>query len=89
MTVRTDDRLVDTPMCPVRCQRCAAEVTVRKSSWQQTSIQWHADALARCSEREQDSVVPGGCHVETCTALRESIADAAQQGSIPVSEDGA
>src|SRR5690606_13754173 len=39
VTSRQDDRLLDCPPAPVACRRCAAEVQVRKSSWEQTSIQ--------------------------------------------------
>lgn len=45
MALITDTRLIDAPMQPVACRECVAVVQVRKSSWQQTSIQWDADAL--------------------------------------------
>jgi hypothetical protein len=50
MTVRTDNRLTDAPMVPVTCRRCGAEVWARKSSWQQTSVQWDATAAALCPQ---------------------------------------
>lgn len=85
---RTDDRVLDVPMQPVRCLRCDAQVEVRKSSWQQTSIQWHEEAMATCQERVADSSTPTGCRVDMCNALRDSIARAAQQGNIHVPDDG-
>lgn len=88
MAVRTDDRVVDVPMQPVRCLRCASQVEVRKSSWQQTSIQWHAEAMATCQERDHESTGPGACQLGGCSALRESIAQAAQRGELHVPDDG-
>ena len=38
MTVRTDDRLLDTPLVPIDCRRCGATVEARKSSWAQTGV---------------------------------------------------
>ncbi|MWA00676.1 ferredoxin [Actinomadura sp. LD22] len=80
MTVRQDERLVDGPLVPVRCRRCAAEVLVRKSSWEQTSIQWTARARAACPELAADPY-------ETCPALRSSIQEAALIGSIKVMDE--
>ncbi|SHW58399.1 Uncharacterised protein [Mycobacteroides abscessus subsp. abscessus] len=37
-------------MVPVGCERCGAQVLARKSSWQQTSVQWNADAESRCAQ---------------------------------------
>jgi hypothetical protein len=39
MVIRPDNRLDDAPMVPVVCARCGAGVQVRKSSWNQTSVQ--------------------------------------------------
>ena len=52
MTVRPDNRLADSPMVPVACRRCGASVLARKSSWNQTSVQWSAQASAQCLERQ-------------------------------------
>jgi hypothetical protein len=38
-------------MRPVDCAACGAVVTARKSSWDQTSVQWTAESLGRCRER--------------------------------------
>ena len=58
MTVRPDNRYADSPMVPVACRRCGARVLARKSSWNQTSVQWDAEASARCLER-RDAREPG------------------------------
>ncbi|MGW4396951.1 ferredoxin [Amycolatopsis nivea] len=80
MAVRADNRLLDEPMRPVQCGTCEAWLTVRKSSWQQTSIQWDTTASARCVEKS--ACAEGlfrGCH-----ALRDSIDRAVADGGIPV-----
>ncbi|WP_168712370.1 ferredoxin [Streptomyces sp. A1277] len=78
--MRTDNRLTDgTPMRPLTCERCAARVLVRKSSWQQTSVQWDAPAVAACAERSTAGTAFGGCG-----ALRETIREAALDGAIEV-----
>ncbi|WUI01186.1 ferredoxin [Spirillospora sp. NBC_00431] len=79
-TARRDERLLDAPPLPVRCRRCAAEVLVRKASWEQTSIQWNAAARASCTGLPGD---PLG----TCPALRSAIREAAVTGAINVAVD--
>jgi len=89
VTVRTDNRLADAPMVPVACGRCGAEVLVRKSSWQQTSVQWDAAALARCPQRREAQVLLGARSVFlSCSELRESILNAVVSGALPVLDDG-
>ena len=51
--IRTDNRLDEMPMVPVTCGSCDARVLARKGTWNQTSVQWNADATARCAERMQ------------------------------------
>ncbi|WP_096287375.1 ferredoxin [Mycobacterium ahvazicum] len=90
-TVREDNRLADMPMLPVACRRCQARVHVRKSSWNQTSVQWTAPALARCEERvAATQLAPyGGCNLFlSCSALTESIIDAVRAGALPVVDGG-
>ncbi|WP_067461404.1 ferredoxin [Actinomadura macra] len=78
MTVRQDERLADgAPLVPVRCRRCDAEVLARKSSWEQTSIQWSARARASCTGLPEDGL-------GTCPALRSAIQEAALTGAITV-----
>ncbi|TDB97849.1 ferredoxin [Actinomadura sp. 7K534] len=71
-----DDRLLDAPLVPVACRRCTAEVLVRKSSWEQTSIQWNAAARAACVNLDDPH--------ETCPALRSAIQEAALTGAVTV-----
>lgn len=90
MTVRPDNRLFDEPMVPVTCHTCAGRVEVRKSSWDQTSIQWHADALASCAERRlaESGSGPEGAAFPGCQALKATIREAAVRGEVSVrSED--
>lgn len=86
MAIRPDNRLADAPMVPVDCRRCGAGVQVRKSSWNQTSVQWDADASARCIER-RDAERLAGHHRGPflgCTALRESIQAAVTRGELAI-----
>ena len=90
MTVRADNRLADSPMVPVTCQSCGAEVLARKSSWQQTSVQWDAAALARCPQRRQALLLAehGGRGVfVSCSELRESIRQAVRDGVLRVLDE--
>ncbi|MGW5381242.1 ferredoxin [Nocardia sp. NPDC003963] len=81
---RTDDRLLDTPMQPLRCRVCTAELLVRKSSRHQTSVQWNAEALSTC--RELGAAPMPGPSLAGCSRLRETIRDAAASGDLPVVE---
>jgi hypothetical protein len=90
MTVRTDNRLTDAPMLPVSCRTCGGEVLARKSSWQQTSVQWNAAALARCPQRHEAALLSahGGRGVfVSCSELRESIRQAVRDGVLPMLDD--
>ena len=90
MAVRPDVRLETAPMESVRCDWCRASVEVRKSSWDQTSIQWHSDAMEACHERRSSAPRsgPNGSAFTGCTALRDSIRRAAVTGRINVQDDG-
>lgn len=79
--VRPDVRLDDGPMMSVACSVCRAEVKVRKSSLEQTSIQWNAQSLGTCSER---ALVQEGQRFPGCTRLKESIRDAVDRGELTV-----
>ncbi len=90
MTVRADNRLDDAPMVPVNCRRCGADVLVRKSSWNQTSVQWTGQALVRCEERCQAEQLAGHTRSNlflACSALTGSIVDAVRTGTLPVVDD--
>jgi hypothetical protein len=86
MTVRPDNRLLDAPLVPVSCRTCGAAVHVRKSTWAQTSVQWNADAMARCVQhREAQRLNAHGRGVFlVCSELRDSIEDAARRGDVPI-----
>jgi hypothetical protein len=88
--VRTDNRLDAMPMMPVACRNCGARVLARKSSWNQTSVQWNADATARCAERaeaQKMSVQAGRGVFLACSALSESIVDAVRHGDLSVVDE--
>ncbi|OBF85383.1 ferredoxin [Mycobacterium sp. 852002-51163_SCH5372311] len=80
------------PMVPVVCRNCGAHVLARKSSWNQTSVQWNSDATARCAERREarKMPMPGGRGVFLmCTALSESICDAVRRGELSIVDETA
>ena len=90
MVVPPDNRLADTPMVPVACSRCGACVLARKSSWNQTSVQWNAEASAACMERrDADNLAAhsGGGLFLACSALSRSILDAVRNGDLPVVDE--
>jgi hypothetical protein len=90
--VSEDNRLAAMPMMPVVCRSCGAQVLARKSSWNQTSVQWTVDASARCAERRDAEQIsaPGSRGVFLgCSALSETIADAARCGSLPIVDETA
>lgn len=89
-SVREDNRLDEMPMVPVACRHCGARVLARKSSWNQTSVQWNANATARCAERAdaQKIATPGSRGVFiVCSALSASIMDAVRCGDLAVVDE--
>jgi hypothetical protein len=87
-----DNRLDAMPMVPVACGDCGARVLARKSSWNQTSVQWNADATSRCAERAQAQQisVPGSRGVFlVCSALSESIRDTVRHGDLAIVDEKA
>ena len=90
MTIRIDNRLCDCPMASVACRRCGGCVLVRKGSWNQTSVQWNAEASTGCLERRdaQNLAAYSGRRVFLgCSALAASIVDAVRHGDLPVADD--
>jgi hypothetical protein len=90
MSVRVDNRLDEMPMVPVVCRNCGAHVLARKSSWNQTSVQWNADATARCAERAEAQKM--STHADrgvflVCSALSESITDAVRRGDLAIVDE--
>ena len=87
---REDNRLDEMPMMPVACRACGARVLARKSSWNQTSVQWNADATDRCIERAEAQQVAAHANrgvFLVCSALRESILDAVRHGELAIVDD--
>ncbi|WP_414686361.1 ferredoxin [Mycobacterium sp.] len=84
--VRTDDRLDEMPMVAVKCGNCGAQVLARKSTWNQTSVQWNADATARCTERQEAQRIAGHHRGPflVCSALRDSIDTAVATGQLTI-----
>ncbi|MDI3422183.1 ferredoxin [Streptomyces luteolus] len=84
-----DNRLTDgAPMRPVSCGQCGSRVLVRKSSWQQTSVQWNSEALRGCREHiaaTSGPAAPAG--LETCHALVATIRAATLNVTIEVLDD--
>jgi hypothetical protein len=92
MTTRrpTDNRLDDAPMTAVGCHQCGATVLARKSSWNQTSVQWDADAMATCEERrhaDQLSEHGGRGLFLACSAINRSILEAVRNGELSVVDE--
>jgi hypothetical protein len=90
MTLRADNRLADAPMTTVQCERCAAGVMVRKSSWNQTSVQWNSGALAGCGERDDAArlaVYGGDGLFLECSALSASIVRAVRRGDVQIVDE--
>ena len=90
MTLRADNRLTDAPMTAIRCRRCSAQVLVRKSSRNQTSVQWDAAALAGCIERsnaERLAAYEGHGLFLACSGLGDSITDSVHRGVLPVVDE--
>ena len=87
--VRPDVRLEDGPMRPVECQSCGARVEVRKSTWDQTMVQWHRDAMDSCIERRAaaDLGSDPAAVFAGCTALRASVREAAVRGDLGAIDD--
>ena len=88
--VRADNRLDEMPMMPVACRNCGARVLVRKSTWNQTSVQWNADATDRCIERAEAQQVAAHANrgvFLVCSALRESILDAVRHGELAIVDE--
>ena len=90
MSPRPDVRLEGAPMQPVSCATCGAEVLARKSSWDQSTLQWTAAALERCAERRTTtarSERPNRNAFPGCSALRGSVREAAVRGELEVQSD--
>ncbi|WP_235736461.1 hypothetical protein [Nocardioides alcanivorans] len=77
-------------MRPVTCLTCAAEVLARKSSWDQTTVQWSAEAVERCVERKQQlppNERPNRNAFLGCHALKDSVRAAAVRGALEIQDE--
>ncbi len=76
-------------MVAVACRTCGAQVLARKSSWNQTSVQWNADAATRCPERAEARKMSdhGRGVFLACAALSESILDAVRHGDLAIVDE--
>ncbi|ORI15532.1 hypothetical protein [Rhodococcus sp. 1168] len=65
------------------CKHCGNRVLVEKYSPTHTSIQWLSDAETACPEFAQQAAlgVPS-IYIPTCSALRDSIEQAAHEGIV-------
>ena len=88
LSVRPDNRLADMPMVPVACRKCEAQVLVRKSTWNQTSVQWTAAASTRCVQRREVDKIAGHGLFLACSALGESILAAVAAGELAIVDSG-
>ncbi|GAA1226322.1 hypothetical protein GCM10009676_05360 [Prauserella halophila] len=82
--VRPDVRLETAPMVPVSCESCGITVEARKSSWEQTSIQWHGDLDGCLERRAAPPPTIAGTAFRGCTALRNTLSHAVDRGALPV-----
>lgn len=90
MSIRPDNRLDDAPMAPVTCRACGAQVLARKSSWEQTSVQWNAQAARRCPQRrDSEALAAHGSNTVflSCSALSDSIVDALRTGRLSIVDE--
>ncbi|WP_190264293.1 ferredoxin [Glutamicibacter nicotianae] len=79
-----------TTMQQVSCTECLAKVQVRKTAWEQTSIQWTGEALELC--RERPACPSGGMPRDQfvgCETLRAALRDATARGSLVLAEPAA
>jgi hypothetical protein len=77
-------------MQPVACGTCGARVTARKASWDQTTVQWTAEAYAACAERAEARPRddrPNRNAFAGCGALTAAIREAAVRGELDVHSD--
>lgn len=82
-----DQRLyLEGRLVEVACGHCEAVVRVRKNSEYHTSIQWTAQAVARCEEFARATAAGGRAVHESCPRLKASIERAAKTGRVPMGE---
>lgn len=90
MNLRPDNRLATAPMVPVACRNCGAQVLARKSSWEQTTVQWNAAATRSCPQWQEAAALPaaaGRAVFLSCSELTASILDAVEAGAMPIVDE--
>jgi hypothetical protein len=83
-TVVDKQHYLEDGMVPVGCLTCGTKVLVRKSSSQQTSVQWTVDPAAACPVFAELAGGPG--RPEGCPNLHRAIQHAVDEGIIAVDE---
>jgi hypothetical protein len=79
---------LDGGLSELTCDSCGVTVRVKKSSVQQTSVQWNAAAVRGCTEfTERAAHGRPSPLVATCVTLRTSIERAAHDGRLPTGTD--
>lgn len=81
---RADQRLyLESGLRQVTCQGCGTVVRVKKSSPQQTSIQWTTRAVRQCAEfAARVALGETTALVDGCGTLRETIERAVREGQL-------
>lgn len=84
-------------MVPVACGTCGAQVLVRKSSWEQTSVQWDRTSMSQCLERGKAQEQPSQAGFSAaalrpgmflvCAQLRASIEEGVSTGSLRILDE--
>ncbi|HEU5474173.1 MAG TPA: hypothetical protein VFV67_26300 [Actinophytocola sp.] len=85
MTTQEQREYLTAGLVPVDCHGCPTRVLVRKSSAEQTSVQWTGHPAASCPEFAA-RVAAGelSARIEGCPKLRASIEHAVAEGLIEV-----
>jgi hypothetical protein len=79
-TIADRQAYLEDDLTELACDRCSAQVRVRKSSPAQTSVQWSVRAAGQCAEfagRSGPSAL-----TPTCASLRDSIERAVREGRL-------
>ena len=83
-TRRDREHYLQGGMREIECRACHACVLVKKTSSFHTSVQWNADARARCNELERIREQGGNtAMMPTCPRLSASIDHGVAEGIIP------
>lgn len=76
----TEERLVE-----VACDRCSAQVRVKKNSDHHVVIQWSELAVSQCEEFSEMEATPSGRDIHvSCGALRSTIDRAVAEGKVEI-----